>query len=231
MASAGEADTPGFGATLPGADPYHLLMHSRGVQKELGLTAEQIHRLYRADRDFRSGMRDLEPSQDGVASNGNPVAQREQIERHLQKTKGVIAKVLTPEQSRRLLEISFQINGPCLILMDPGLAAPLAFTPEQKSQVQSLCGRMADQMRDSLGGLEGGDAAERCVALKEKRRQMQELREETNRHIRDLLTEKQTATYAKLVGKPFEFDPARGGPPCPGETKLNGGPRQPPKKL
>jgi hypothetical protein len=109
-----------------------------------------------------------------------------------------------------LYEISFQINGPCAILVAPQLASAFRFTPQQEGGVQRLCGQMAEQMHNSLSGPKGGDAAERCMALKAGRQQMKQLLEESNRRIRDLFSEEQKATYAKLTGKPFALSPLSG---------------------
>jgi len=214
---------PGFDTVLPGADPYHLLMHSRKVQNELGLTKDQLHRLFRADRDFRTGMRDVGNPQDAAASDGDPTIQRGPIEQHLQKTKGVIAKVLTPVQIRRLQEITFQINGPCVVLMDTQLAGPLRLMSEQQDRVKTLCSEMAAQMRATRNELNGMDAVEQCAMLKEIRQKMQQLRQDTNRRITDLFSEAQAASYARLIGKPFVLDPNE-GPPCPSEGRVIGGP-------
>jgi len=143
------------------------------------------------------------------------------MEQHMHNAKGVIAKVLTPEQTRRLQEITFQINGPCFVLMNPQLAESLRLSPEQKSRVETLCGQMAEQMHRTQK-LNGKSSAERCAAQMAMRRRMQQLRQETNQRITDLFSEDQTASYAKLVGEPFAFD-SKEGPPCPEDGKMVGG--------
>src|SRR5260370_30949748 len=58
------SDVPG--AQMPGADPYHLLENSSEVQKDLGLTKDQLARLNRASRNFRTRHQDLSYPKPGL---------------------------------------------------------------------------------------------------------------------------------------------------------------------
>ncbi|HID30287.1 MAG TPA: hypothetical protein EYP19_09815 [Desulfobacterales bacterium] len=206
--------------TVPGADPYHLLLYSTEVKEELGLTKGQIHRLIRADRGFFSRLSfSADPVVPDPGRNLPPeqsiIEKTEQFNRHIEKTKGVIATVLTERQTRRLQQITLQINGPCIFLTDQELAVPLRITPDQATQVNRLCRRLTNQMRaDARRETEGSSRTERCMAFRAKRERMKQLRMDTEQHIFDLFSNKQKALYASLVGAPFWLDPEK-GPPCP----------------
>ena len=47
------------GGGLPNADPFQLLVNSREVQADLALRKDQLERLHRAGREFRTKMADM----------------------------------------------------------------------------------------------------------------------------------------------------------------------------
>src|ERR1700682_4199434 len=86
------SDAPG--AQMPGADPFQLLENSTEVQSDLGLTKDQLARLNRASRNFRTRLQDLSSPKPGAPKD----LARAEIDRHVQDSRGMIARELTPTQ-------------------------------------------------------------------------------------------------------------------------------------
>lgn len=203
-------------AMVPGADPYSLLVHNQQVQEDLAMRPEQIQQLIRADRDFRVEV-DAPPMTPPGRGAGPTSPTANPQERHLRKTKGIIAQVLTPPQLRRLQEISFQINGPCLLSLDPELARSLQLTADQSRRMLELCGQFGERLRGAVDDRPGASAAERCAHIKDNRQRMRELQTALGADILALFSPAQRDRYARLAGAPFSLD-ARIGPACPGEA-------------
>ena len=65
---------------LLGADPFYLIENSREIQKDLGLTKDQLARLNPASRNFRTRLLDLSDTKPGVTQE----LARTEIENHMQ---------------------------------------------------------------------------------------------------------------------------------------------------
>ena len=65
---------------LLGADPFYLIENSREIQKDLGLTKDQLARLDSASRNFRTKLQDLSDTKPGATLEWA----RTEIENHMQ---------------------------------------------------------------------------------------------------------------------------------------------------
>lgn len=194
-------ETPG--GSMPGADPFHLLTNSRQVQADMGLTGEQLLHLERAGRTFQSKMQEL--------AAGGPGAQVE-IERHMQANRGVIAKVLSPQQLERLQQIMLQLEGPCLVMMDPRLGDQLRLAPDQMHGLGAACRGRTMDMRAAFAPPAPG--VDQCQAMAMNRGRMEQVRARSDDQILTMFSPQQRSMFERLEGRKIQLEPMM-PPGCP----------------
>jgi hypothetical protein len=177
--------------TLMGTSRY-IPLHQKGVQDELGLSAEQRQALARINRRWWEGMRDSHRQTPGEWERRRLALARDQEVQ--------VARLLSPDQLRRFKEIALQYLGG-RALSDPDVAEALELTAEQKQRIRSI----QEEVRRATFGPRGHAAKEGPTPDDRAR--------SANPRLWDVLSARQKARWAELTGKPFEGEL---GPGCSG---------------
>lgn len=203
----------GFGS---GAASHKLdALMQKPVQRELKLTNEQRKKARALEAKHQRELRRLMP-QNPMAAFNDPAGAMKTLREapaELQKLgkeiDEAIDRMLTPEQSRRLREISLQLRGGHA-LNDPDIAEALKLTKDQKSKLQEIQEKAMKEMQDVglqamgdavRGGLNpaGFQANSQRVAKK-----MRQLWDDLGDQQLGVLTSEQKDEWQKLTGKPFK---------------------------
>lgn len=189
------------GAQLPNADPFQLLENSPEVQADLQLTRDQLSRLDRASRNFRETLRELTSRRNDLG----PDVRREKIAGHINDTRAMIARELSPAQLGRLQQIMLQLEGPCLAVIDPPLAEHLGLSSEQHEQIKQACAARLAQMQSAFLPVAAG--ASTCEAMSDNRRRVEIIRRDADEAIFSLLRPPQKELLRRLSGKKIVLTP------------------------
>ncbi len=193
------ADAPG--AQMPGADPFHLLLNSTEVQSDLGLTRDQLERLARAARNFRTKLQELSYPRPGVPREQAQAA----IQSHVMETRGMIARELNPEQLARLQQIMLQLEGPCLAVVDPQLAQQLSITRDQGRTIGEACRARAAQMRTAFQP--PAPRTDPCAQMAANRDRIELIRARSDEQVMALLSPQQKSMFDRMTGKRLKLAP------------------------
>lgn len=182
---------------MGGANSSFLLMRI-DVRDDLALTDEQKDKLKDLQDSFQKKMMENFQAMRNNGGGGNRDEMRATMEKMGKEADAEVAKILTPEQGKRLNEIKLQVGGG-RALMQEDVAKELGLTAEQKAKMKSLT--------------EQADAANRSVFEKARngeisREQIQETMEKNSKALDTefdkLLTASQKTKLAEMKGKPFE---------------------------
>jgi hypothetical protein len=193
------SDAPG--AQMPGADPFQLLENSTEVQNDLGLTKDQLARLNRASRNFRTRLQELSYPKPGVPRE----KAKADIEGHIHDTRGMIARELTPTQLARLQQIMLQLEGPCLAIIDPPVEQQLNLTAQQHQALSRSCAARSMEIRQAFQPQSGADNF--CATMASNRDRIQLLRTKADEQILALLEPSQKAMFLRMSGKKLQLAP------------------------
>ena len=193
------SDAPG--AQMPGADPFQLLENSMEVQKDMGLTADQLARLNRASRNFRTRLQELSSPKPGIS----PDQARAGIERHILDTRGMIARELTPTQLARLQQIMLQLEGPCLAIIDQPVGEQLNLTAQQKQSIGRACEARSLQMREAFQSQSA--QSNFCTTMAVNRERVELVRSRADEEILKLLEPPQRTMFVRMSGKKLHLTP------------------------
>lgn len=172
-----------------------MLLRQESVQKELKLTEEQARKV----EDLGEAMR--EKFQEAFALEGEERDKKMQELR--EENEKAIAKILKPEQMKRLKQISYQQQGPSAFT-DAEVAKALQLTDAQKKDIQKINADTFAQMRELV---QPGSPPD-----EETRKKMTELRTAAAEKIVKLLNSDQKTKWKELQGEPFKGE-IRFGPP------------------
>jgi Spy/CpxP family protein refolding chaperone len=181
---------------LPGTGKVNALMllTRKPVQEDLKLTADQIQKVVEAAKKKnveRAGFQGLEREE------------RDKKQAELNKeSEQIAAGILTPEQAKRLKQISLQQQGPSGAFADEEVAKELKLTDEQKRKLKELTEETMKEVRKAI--TPGGDR-------EEARKKIAEFANKLNDKVLDLLTAEQKAKWKELTGTPIKGD-LRGDP-------------------
>lgn len=152
------------------------------VQKELALTTAQLNTL-------QERLRALRPDPNQKTRTRNPGET-------LEKAEGIIKEVLTPQQLKRLEEISLQLEGPRALLR-PEIADKVGLSPQQREKIREIYQSVGRPItpRDIPQGPEGRE---------QLRERMKAQRKELEEKVLSVLTPEQKTRWQTLLGKPFE---------------------------
>ena len=176
-----------------------MLLRAEAVQKELGVTAEQLTKLkevLEAGRGPGGGQRNEN------ATEEERTKAREERAKQVAEQDKKIGEILKPEQVARLKQIRLQASGAMAIAGDE-LVKELKITDDQKTKIGTVMQEMRDAMQG--GGGAGGFA---------------EMREKINAKVMEILTAEQKTKYKELCGKPFDVAKLR--PAGPGGQRRGG---------
>lgn len=185
------------GASMPGADPFHLLMNSREVQQDMNLTDTQIRHLSSIGRRFRSTMRES-----SYHSN-------DEVTQQIESGQQMIGRVLTPKQIDRLRQIMLQIEGPCNIMSDTRDLDRLGIQPDssQAQQIQSICRDMGNQIRSLVENLNQSHPTDPCMVMMTVGKKMQGIKYDVHKQVNQILTASQNNTLNEMKGRPLALRP------------------------
>jgi hypothetical protein len=180
-----------FGATARPAEPAIpegatvklLLLRQKSVQKELGLTPETVQKIMA----FTNAASEAA----GKAIEQGEAARKQAFETLRRQNEQFLATTLTPEQSKRLDQITMQFTA-LTQLTKPETARALNLSDEQVKKLKDLQTENRKALVDLLETKEG------------RTEKFAKLREETRMKVLALLRDEQKAKVREMVGPPFE---------------------------
>lgn len=179
-----------------GATIQLILLRQKSVRQDLGLTPEHTRKIFEfTAKQYDAGREAVKLGQD---------ERRKKFEALKQENEQFLKENLTPEQRKRLDQITLQVVG-LLWLSHPDIARELNLTDEQRQKAKELREQTRKEARDLF----------RSSDRQERRAKYAKLHEETHKKLHELLTEDQRAKWKELVGRPFkgpiEFEEAQEG--------------------
>jgi hypothetical protein len=178
-----------------GAGESMMLLRQESVRKELKLTPDQITKV----EDLSEKMHE----KFGQVTIGGSEEEREKQLKELreehQKVRAEnekeLAKILKPEQLKRLKQISYQRQGG-KAFTDPEVAMAIELTLDQQTRIRTSNEETGKQVRELL---EAGSPPD-----EETQKKMTELQKAGTAKILKLLTGAQKTKWKELQGEPFK---------------------------
>jgi Spy/CpxP family protein refolding chaperone len=188
---------------MGGVMPAGMLLMREDVQEELKLSSEQIDKLKDAQEAMQQKMRENFQRGGGRAGGGEPGggggggAMREAMLAIQKESDETIAKILTPEQSKRLKEISLQLSGNRAV-MRPEVQKDLGLTPDQVKKIQDLQTKQQEAMRSVMQ-----KARNQEISMEEVGPTMERNEKILNDEIAKVLSQAQRDKLKAMGGAPF----------------------------
>jgi hypothetical protein len=164
-----------------------LLLRQKSVQEELKLSPDGVKKIM----DFTT----KQAHAFGAALKLGKTERRAKIKELGNENKQFLATTLTPEQNKRLTQITLQVTG-LHQLSRPEVAKVLKLTKDQKQRIKAI----QKEMRPKLAQLVHAKSPETRKQLFEK------FRGELRKKVRAVLTKSQKAKVKRIVGEPFNGD-------------------------
>ncbi|MGV3618257.1 MAG: hypothetical protein ACO1SV_23260 [Fimbriimonas sp.] len=190
-----------MGGQMGRGGPAQLLQREE-VQTELKLTDDQKTKLSGLQDKMRDKMREMFAG-GGGGERPDPTKMREAFTKVNEEIQKEVDAILTPEQQKRLKELSVQRAGNGAVMI-PSVAKDLGITDEQKTKIENLqklqgeaTQALFQKMRD--GELDGEQMREKMTANQKA----------LDEEIGKVLTEAQKTKLKEMAGKPFTFSPDR----------------------
>ena len=180
---------------IPMADPFHLVICSKSVRKELGLTRDQVNRLWDMEPLFRSELRELTYRTDQKS--------REDIQQHMKMARNGMDRILTPEQLGRLRQLLLQLHGPSSAMNDHRLYELLKLTDRQVEEMKSILQALRDNSAKVYAPQQ--EDHRKKAQSPSRQKQMQHLLRTLNVKVFELLSDEQKKIYRNAEGEPFDF--------------------------
>ncbi|HVX13956.1 MAG TPA: hypothetical protein VHC22_22420 [Pirellulales bacterium] len=190
----------GFGGGMFGAVG---LLRMEEVRKELNVTDEQ-------NKEIEAAMAQLAPPGGGGGFGGPDLSDEErqkrmdEMRKRGEEVQAKVNKILKPEQSARLKQLSLQQQG-VNALTRPEVAKDLGLTKEQEEKLTAIQEAARPQRREG-GGFQNLSDEERQKLFTEMRERQAKVQTE----MLAVLTDEQKTKFAEMKGKEFDF-PAFGG--------------------
>jgi Spy/CpxP family protein refolding chaperone len=197
------AQQPGGFRMFGGGGSSMLVMNS-SVQKELKLTDDQIAKLKElgGGRGGAGGafakFKDLSDEE-----------RREMVEKMkaaAEEREKKIAAILTPDQNKRLKQISRQNSG-LMAFADAEVQTTLKLTDDQKDQIKTV----GEDLQRDLGDLRKGVDFRDREKMAEMMKKTQAVSKEAVDKVKAMLTADQKTAWRELTGEPFEVKQEFGG--------------------
>lgn len=202
-----------------------ILLQSRKVQADLGITPAQRKQLNVHADWHRAQLQSYEAELNRLRTAGKAAdPDRKKLASLMGQLKTRVLNELTGAQTKRLREISLQVEG-VSALLDPLVASRVGLTAKQSRQLQSIFGDAAKRgttlqqkaLDDAIKPFkaskpknerEANDLERKinqAIAAAEKRiePQLQRIRAETHALALKTLSSQQVAAWKRLQGKPF----------------------------
>lgn len=195
----GRGMAPGMGMGF-GAG-FGLLMMPE-VQRELGLTQQQIQQLQQLWQQQRAQMQELWRQR----GSNDPSRPPEGWQQLWQQQQEQIGRILQPAQRTRLRQLELQRMGPAA-LMRPDVTSELNLTEQQQQKIRDIMQQYGQKTAQLMQ-----EARNAQVDPQVWRQRLQQLREQTDKELLGVLTPEQQEQWKKMLGKPFEFPRGPWGP-------------------
>ncbi|MHB1038556.1 MAG: hypothetical protein ACYC0Y_28365 [Pirellulales bacterium] len=193
------------------------LLMTEMVQRDLGLTADQIGKLRdyartnkQVSREYRAKLREVFPASQSSFPAEEAEARKQEsraLSEHMKSEgKEMRAKVLavpTPSQSKRLQQIELQATIPTA-LARPEIIRALDISQEQCAKIRALLDRMTQKQAAELPDLDGLNPRDRRQKTIEFMKRLDEVRAEAAKPILDVLTPEQRTKFEQLLGNKVE---------------------------
>jgi Spy/CpxP family protein refolding chaperone len=172
------------------------LLTNRSVQEELKLSDEQAEKVRQVASEVREKHQDdIEKLQDLQGPERREKAQVV-MRAVAEESRKALDGVLTPEQAKRLRQITLQVRG-TEAFSDPTVQERLNLTDDQKEKLSNIGEDARKEMREIFESA-GEDRAEAGQKLRD-------LRQESLKKVTAVLTVDQKETWKELTGDPFQI--------------------------
>lgn len=195
----GQGRGGGFGGQRGGfgqAGNMQLLQRA-DVKADLGITSEQTAKIEALQAAQREEMRALFQ---GGGGGGDREAMMAAFAKLTEATDKKLNEILTPTQTKRLLEINVQLSGNRALLL-PAVQKALVLTEGQLAQVKALQAKQQEAMQSIMERMRNGEI---------ERDQIGELRAKNDKilgeELAKILTADQATKLKAMAGKPFKAD-------------------------
>jgi|CXWL01.1.fsa_nt_gi Spy/CpxP family protein refolding chaperone len=173
-------------------------LNRKDVQADLKLTADQIKEIEAINT---AGREEMQAMFQGGGGGGDREAMMAQMQAFQKKQQEKIDKVLTPEQSKRLKQIIWQLAGNRAV-MNEEVQKALTLTDAQKASIKSL------QEKQQAANAAIGEKIQSGEIDRDQRRELMEKNNKIlDEEIGKVLTDAQKTTLKGLLGEPFKADP------------------------
>lgn len=177
-----------------GQQPAWMLLSRDDVREDLKITDEQKDKLSSMQEEMMNSMR----QRFGGGGGGGQRPSREEMQKMREEMEKEVntklAAILTPEQIKRLGEVSIQMSGSAAV-MRPEIAKELGITEDQKTKIAELQQTMGRANRAVFG--------DESLAQDEKMARVRKNSEVLNTEIDKLLTPEQKTKLKAMGGAPF----------------------------
>jgi thiol-disulfide isomerase/thioredoxin len=183
----------GFNWIVPIPHPLTSLLRDGQVRRELGMTQAQINNVERAIEAVELPLwrlRDL-PHQ----------KRNDQAGLLIRQLKNELSKILTPQQTERLYQLTLQAIGTASVL-EPQVALKLNLSDEQISKIRIFLNASYDEMAALQKNTAIYSESSRLVYLRK-------LRDETEKKVFSVLSNFQQVALRRLMGRPFDLSHVR----------------------
>ncbi len=193
----GQGRRGGFG---PGGDPVQMTGRE-DVQKDLALTDDQKTKLSELREKVQQKRQEaMQAAREAAGDDREAMmkAMQTTMAKLTEENTAAVNAILTPEQAKRLKEITVQFVGVRIVTTNKAIAKELAITDEQKAKFDDLNKRQQTAMQETFQKIQNGEI---------ERSQMQEIMTKNNKimdeEINKVLTDAQKAKLKEMGGKPF----------------------------
>lgn len=178
------------------------LLGNAGVQKEIGLDAQQIEKANKFVEEFGAKQRERFQGLQDLSQDERQAKMQELMKTANEETQKAIKEILKPEQVKRFNQIEMQQRG-LRAFMDPEVRTKMKLTEDQGQEIRSLGETLQSESRDIREKNQGD--------FQEIMKQMNALNKAKMEKVIALLTDDQKKTWKELTGEPFEvkFEPPR----------------------
>jgi len=182
----------GFGRNI---SSVQLVAESEEVRTALNVTPEQQEKIETINNELRDARQEA-----FRGGGGDFRAAMQEMEKANQEASGKLAEVLEPDQQKRLLGISIQVNG-AAALNDPKVAEALEITDEQKTKLAEVRESNMEASREAMR-----DLRDQELSQDEMREKFRKIQQEGDKKVLAVLTSDQQAKLEQLKGEKVEID-------------------------
>jgi hypothetical protein len=183
------------------------LLTNPGVQKEIGLTPDQIKKITDVTKEIRDKHQDERAALRDLQGDERREKTQALNKTVADETKAGLKGVLKPDQEKRLNQIFLQTRG-VSAFADADVQKKLKLSDDQKEKLKTIADDSQKDLAEIFQGLRGADAEARQEAMKK----IAAIRKEAMDKAKDVLSADQKKDWEDMTGKPFTVQfQGRGG--------------------